>query len=79
MIIRTEEPGFIKITEREYTPSSEEMKFYYSGTHAGLNPDNPYNIKKSGMTRIQYKLIEPKKPRVIKTKVLPSKDKGSII
>jgi hypothetical protein len=42
--------GLFKHTESyEYTPSYEELYFWYSGTHAGYTRDNPYH-RTHGMT-----------------------------
>jgi hypothetical protein len=47
---------FKHIEEQEYTPTPEEIYWYYTGTHAGLNPDNPY-AKKYGMSFKKIKMV----------------------
>lgn len=44
-------------TVEEYTPEPAELYFYYSGTHAGLNPNNPYSRKRSRVSRTTYRVI----------------------
>lgn len=46
---------FVKTVEYDYKPTSAELWFYYSGTHAGPNRDNPYNIyRNSYVTTTRY-------------------------
>lgn len=56
--------GIFRHTEEyEYTPTIDELYWYYSGTHAGYTRDNPYS-KKYGMsvTKHRYTLV-PTKPQ----------------
>lgn len=48
---------FKHIEEQEYTPTAEELYWYYSGTNAGLDPDNPYR-KRYGMSFKTIKYIK---------------------
>lgn len=44
-----------KISEQIYHPTIEELYWYYSGTHAGLDPKNPYSLHRTNTTRVVYK------------------------
>jgi len=48
------------VTTTTYYPEPAELYFYYSGTHAGFDPKNPYSRKRSGVTRTIYKPVEDK-------------------
>lgn len=53
----TKDLGLFRHTEEyEYTPTIEEMFYYYSGTHAGFTRDNPYNRKLS-VTKYRHKAV----------------------
>lgn len=54
MKLRSIEPGYVRIEEREYTPTREELYWYYSGTSGGPNPDNPYSPKASKLKTVSY-------------------------
>lgn len=41
--------------EVEYTPTPEELLYYYSGTSGSLDPDNLYSEKKTKMSKIIFK------------------------
>ena len=43
------------VIEYDYTPTIQELLYYYSGTHSGINPNNPYgrNYGKSAK-KIRY-------------------------
>lgn len=59
MIIKKDLGLYRHTQEYEYTPTIEEMYFYYSGTHAGYTRDNPY-AKKYGMTVTKTKQVKVK-------------------
>ncbi len=49
--------GYLVETE-EYKPSTAELHFYYSGTHAGINPTNPYR-KRGSIISVKKTWFEP--------------------
>ena len=51
-----------------YKPTKEELYYYYSGTHAGINPNNPYAKRSSYSKKYQYVLV--KKSTVNKKSVI---------
>jgi len=54
----TKDLGLFRQTEEyDYTPSLEEMYFYYRGTHTSYNRDNPY-APKYGLTVTKRRLIK---------------------
>ena len=62
MIITSRRGPFIEVTEQTYTPSLEEMFWYYAGTHAGLDPNNPYALQRTSMKRVRYVAVEQPNP-----------------
>lgn len=49
-----------KTVEYNYTPTIEELYYYYSGTYGSYNRNNPY-AKRYGMTvtKTRYSLVTP--------------------
>ena len=44
-----------EVTEYDYTPTPAELHYWYSGTHAGTDPDNPYApLKGMTVTKVKY-------------------------
>lgn len=44
-------------TVEEYTPEIAELHYWYSGTHAGIDPRNPYSRKRSRVRKTTYRVI----------------------
>lgn len=64
MIIKKDLGLYRHTEEYEYTPSIEEMYFYYSGTHAGYTRDNPYYKGSSGSGRWSAQVTRRKQIKV---------------
>jgi len=52
--------SFTKLIEYEYTPTAEELMYWYGGTSGVVNPNNIYAPKRAGVTRVKYFPHEPK-------------------
>ena len=46
---------FEHIRETEYTPTVDELKYWYSGTNAGIDPNNPYKLRGMSVSVIKMK------------------------
>lgn len=45
-------------TVEEYTPSKDELYWWYGGTHAGLDPKNPYALRKTRITETTMRKLD---------------------
>lgn len=58
-IVKTSSKRYRKVTEvLNYQPTKEEAFYWYSGTSAGIDPDNPYALPNQYMTRTRYEEVE---------------------
>lgn len=58
MRLVTDNGLYRSITVQDYEPTPAEMHYYYSGTHAGPDPNNPYAPKHAvRVTRTTYRKV----------------------
>lgn len=57
MKIVTSHGSYEMTTERDYTPTPTELHYWYGGTHAGLDPNNPYAPKRMNVTKTRFKKL----------------------
>jgi len=54
MKIKQDLGTFRHIKEIEYNPTPAELNYWYSGTHAGIDPNNPYAKRGMRVERIKF-------------------------
>jgi hypothetical protein len=56
---------FQEVVEFDYTPTTAELYYWYSGTHAGIDRNNPY-ARRYGMTVTRHRYVLADLPRPAK-------------